>query len=89
MGISIFTDDYTWIRWDDGAKGLAQFKSLLHVSTFLGYPPKKNIYYKAHVAEKYKLNVKRIINNNRNEYFAQCNHTNGALMQNYNDNWEK
>lgn len=39
------------------------------VSSFLG-SRKKKMYYKAHVAEKYKLNVKRIINNNRNEYFA-------------------
>lgn len=69
MGIHIFSGDYVWIKRDDGAKSLARYGSSLPVPSFLGSRKKKNS-YKAQVAEKYKFNVKRIINSNRNEYIV-------------------
>lgn len=76
MGISIFIDDFTRIKSDDGAKSLAPCNSSLHVCIFRSRLRKTNVYYQAPVAERCEFTVKRIINKNRNSLIKS-----GTLMQ--------
>lgn len=76
MSISIFIDDFTRIKSDDGTKSLAPCNSSLHVCIFHSWLRKTNVYYQAPVAERCEFNVKGVINNNRNSLIKS-----GTLVQ--------